>query len=100
MLAELSHDLLLKIHYDMSNVIWSAYKMLKFNLKARCIFRNGVSSSLWYISDKFDDNYDELVNILLYSGDNVLKLCNWRITYCNTELCLHLHNTILYELIQ
>lgn len=50
--------------------------MLKFNLKARCIFRNGVSSSLWYISDKFDDNYDELVNILLHSGDNVLKLCN------------------------
>ena len=33
MIAELSHKLLMKIYYDINNVIWSAYKMLRFNLK-------------------------------------------------------------------
>ena len=47
--------------------------------------------------DKFEYNYDEWVSTL-YCIDNLLKLGDWRITYCNTELCIH--NTVTYELIQ
>ena len=73
MAGELSYKLWMKIHYDMNNVTWSVYEILKFNPKARFLCMKGESWSLWYTSAKFEYYDDEWVNILLCSRDNLLN---------------------------